>query len=531
MGLGMARLETAVSTPQTILARAVPVEPGSRARKQSIGDRKRLIVKTVTPILLFAILLSAAIAPALAVPGPAGDIDWTELDAIVAAQMEKHGLPGAALAVVKGDEIVYLQSYGTAGHGRPMSPQTQMFIGSQSKSFTALAIAQLAEQGKLDLDAPVQAHIPWFRVADEDASRKITINHLLHHTSGLSEAGYGVLLPPDATAEQAVRSLAQAQSTAPVGTRHQYFNLGYDVLAYLVQVVSGERYADYVQEHVFAPLGMNDTTADPSTAGDLAQGYSRLFGFAVPMRQIVRDYEIGAGYIVSTAEDLARYAIAINNGGAGLVSSEMMQRMLTPGEGAYGMGWMIVDRGAKVFHGGANETFRTDVNLYPKRDSAFVLLTNEGHQIDHFVSAAQLTASVEAAVLGRTAPSVSQGWSVRWIGWGMGLFILVLIIFHTRNFLALRTWSERARNWSTPRKISDIALSFLIPTIILIVVFSQLKTFYGYRFNVVTTLAYFRLGLPDVFLLMLVGILPDYIQGVVKLFLWRKSTGSLASTA
>ena len=262
---------------------------------------------------------------------------------------------------------------------------------------------------------------------------RITVNHLLHHTSGLSESGYSVLLPADATLEDAVRSLAQAHLTAPVGTKHQYFNLGYDTLATIVEQVSGQRYADYLQDHVFGPLGMASSTAKPDSAAGLAQGYTRLFGFALPMRQIVRDYEIGAGYIVSTAEDLARYAIAMQNGGAGLISPEMVQKMFTPGLDGYGMGWMVGEGGAKIYHGGANETFRTEVNLYPRRDRAFVLLTNEGHQVDHFVSAAQLTGSVEAVVLGQTPPPVEQGLSVRWIGWALGIIVACLASFtHTQ---------------------------------------------------------------------------------------------------
>jgi CubicO group peptidase (beta-lactamase class C family) len=437
--------------------------------------------------------------------------------------MSKHGLPGVVLGVIEGEDVIYLKGYGSAGDDFPMTPQTQMFIGSQSKSITALAIAQLAEQGKLDLDSPVQTYIPWFRVADEIASRQITIDHLLHHTSGLSEAGFWVVLPPNTTLEQAVRSLSKARLTAPVGTKHQYFNLGYDVLAYLIEVISGESYADYIQDHIFAPLGMDASTADPSDAGDLAQGYSRLFGFPLPMQQTVRAYEIGAGYIVSTAEDMARYAIAMLNGGTGLVSPKMMQRMFTPGQGAYGMGWIIVDGGSKIFHGGANETFRTEVNLYPDCKRAFILLTNQGHLIDHFVSAAQLTSSVEAIALGQNPPPVSQGWSMRWIGWGMGIACLALLALHTRNFLALRNWRERATNMPTAKQIKDVAVSFLIPTIILIVVFSQFRAFYENRFNLLTNIVYMPTGLPDVFILLfLVGTLPDYIQGMTKLFLWLK---------
>ena len=326
-----------------------------------------------------------------------------------------------------------------------------------------------------------------------------------------------MLLSNGATAEQAIRSLAKARLTAPVGTKFQYFNLNYCVLAYIVEVVSGESYAGYIRAHILAPLGMNASTADPAVAQGLAQGYSRLFGFPIPVRQGVPAYGVGAGYIVSTAEDMARYAIAMMNGGGGLVSPAMARRMFTPGLGSYGMGWTIVDGGSKILHGGANEAFRTEVNLYPRRDRAFVLLTNEGHQVDHFVSAKQLADSVEAIMLGQAPPPVSQGWSVRWPGWALGGLVLILIAVHIRNFLALRGWRERARRMKPGKRVFDIAISFIIPTVILIVVFSQIKAFYGSRFNLLTSAAYFRLGLPDVFILLLIGTLPDFIQGGIKL--------------
>jgi CubicO group peptidase (beta-lactamase class C family) len=470
---------------------------------------------------LFLLSTFFLLMPALVSAAPAST-EQAALDTVIEAQMAKHGLPGVALAVIENNEIVYLKGYGTAGNGRSMTPQTQMLIGSQSKSFTALAIAQLAEQGKLDLIAPVQTYIPWFRVADEAASRQITINHLLHHTSGLSDSGYSVLLPPDTGLEQVVRSLAQAKLTAPVGVKHQYFNLGYAVLSYIIDLVSGQSYADYVQTHIFSPLGMNSSTANPSSAQNLSQGYTRLFGFPFPMRQEVPLYAIGEGYIVSTAEDMARYAVAVQSGGMGLVSPKTMKRILTPGTGSYGMGWYIVEGGTKIFHGGANETFRTEVNLYPTTNRAFVLLTNEGYQVDHFISASQLTDSVEAVILGRTPPPVSQGWSVRWIGWGLGVLVLGLVVLHTCNFLALRNWKKRMSKLTSPKKTIDVVISFVIPTIILIVIFTQVKAFYGDRFNLLTSMAYFRFGLPDVFILMLVGTIPDYLQGLIKVFLWCK---------
>jgi CubicO group peptidase (beta-lactamase class C family) len=440
----------------------------------------------------------------------------TDIDSYIVSQMAKHGIKGIALAVTSGNEIIYLKGYGTAGADRLMTPQTPMYIGSQSKSFTGLAIAQLIEQGKVKLNEPVQTYIPSFRVADEGASRKITINHLLHHTSGLSEAGFTVVLPDNATNEEAVSALASAKLTAPIGTRFQYFNVGYDVLAVVVQNVSGMTYEDYIQKNIFDPLKMTHTYTDPerARADGLAQGYSRFFGFAVPQKQPHRVYEVGAGYIISTAEDMAHYAIAMNNAGEGVLQNGT-SLLFAPVQG-YGMGWFV--EAGHIYHGGANETFKTYVDLYPKRGLGIVLLINQGYMLDHFISAEQIFNGVEAIVLGRTPPPLTEGWSVKYIGWALGLFVLALSALHVRNFLALRGWRERAQTWSVGKKIWEVAISFIIPTIILIVVFSQVKAFMGTRFNLTYQMIVMFRTLPDIATLMIIGSVADYVQGFIKLF-------------
>lgn len=473
--------------------------------------------------LVLTLFLLLLFLPNQTIAAPENAMDFSVLDAIVLEQMEKHGLPGVALTIIDGEEIVYSQGYGKADRIRPMTSQTKMFIGSLSKSFTALAIAQLVDQGKLDLDTPVQSYITWFRVADDDGSQKITIRHLLNHTSGLSDAGFSVVPSRNTSFEESVRMLKSANLTAPVGTTFQYFNMGYSVLAYLVELASGQPYFEYIQDHILTPLGMNDSTADPKSAQSVAQGYTRFFGFAVPMTQPVPEYAIGAGYIVSTADDLAKYAITMKNNAEGLVSPTMGRKIFLPGQGDYGFGWFIVDNGSKIFHGGANETFRTDLMLYPNSGRAFVLLTNQGYQVDQFISASQLRNSVEAFVLGRPPISVSLGWSVRWVGWGIGILTLGLSVLHYFNFRRLRGWRERARSMSKGKRIFDIGISFLIPTVILIFVLSQIKGFYGNRFNLWPTLVNLPLVLPDVFLLMLIGSIPDYIQGIIKIIQWQKT--------
>ncbi|MBW6467099.1 MAG: beta-lactamase family protein [Brevefilum sp.] len=492
-------------------------------------DRKLFLTQHTGWFLGFILTIFCLIAvkPNIVAATSVTSMDFAVLDAIVEEQMKKHDLPGVAIAIIDGGQVVYSQGYGRAGRNRPMTPQTQMLIGSQSKSFTALAVAQLADQGVLELDAPVQSYIPWFTVADDVASKTITIRQLLNHSSGLSDAGFPMVLSNETSLEEAVKALEKAAITAPVGSTFQYFNMGYSVLAYLVEVSSGQSYADYIQVHILTPLQMDNSTADPASAQEISQGYSRLFGFAIPMAQPVPAYGIGAGYIVSTADDLAKYALRMINYGDGLVSSTMARKIFYPSRGDYGFGWFVVDGGAKIFHGGANETFRTDVNLYPNQGRGFVLLINQGYQVDHFISAVQLRDSVEAFVLGRSPIPVDQGWSVRWVGWGIGVLVLGLSILHVHNFLGLRTWLERDKGMSKGKRIWDIGLSFLIPTVILVFVMIQVRGFYGDRFNLWPTLVSLRLVMPDVFILMLIGSLPDYVQGMIKIILWQKNKRQL----
>ncbi len=222
--------------------------------------------------LLCLILATAWIAPRSEPMGTPGD--FNNLDSYITTAMHRYNVPGIALALTQGDRITYSQGYGTSGDGRSVTTDMPFYIGSQSKSFTAVAIMQLVEQGKLKLDAPVQIYLPWFRVADEQASGQITIRNLLQHTSGLSESGYVEHFPPDTSLETIVRDLVHAHLTAPVGTKMQYFNPGYSTLGLLIETVSGQSYGEFLSEHIFVPLKMGHSFTDPlkAEAAGLAQG-------------------------------------------------------------------------------------------------------------------------------------------------------------------------------------------------------------------------------------------------------------------
>jgi CubicO group peptidase (beta-lactamase class C family) len=184
-----------------------------------------------------------------AAPGtiPSQGPDYAAIDAYIQTQMKDARIPGVALAIVHGDQITHMKGFGIADPaGRQMTPQTTVMLASLAKPMTGLAIMQLVEAGKIDLDAPVQRYIPWFRVADEDASAQITVRHLLYHTSGLpekagTEHGLSGDDRPDAL-EQQVRELRTITLADPVGAAYHYSNPNYRVLGLLIQEITGQSY-------------------------------------------------------------------------------------------------------------------------------------------------------------------------------------------------------------------------------------------------------------------------------------------------
>jgi CubicO group peptidase (beta-lactamase class C family) len=243
-------------------------------------------------------------------------------------------LPGLALAITQGDRVLYVKGYGTAGNGQPVTPQTQFFIASVSKSFTALAVVQLVEAGKIDLDAPVQTYLPDFILADPDAASQtpalapersagasVTVRHLLNQTSGLSELGFADMqLPQPETIKECVTSLRTARPIAKPGTEYHYFSPNYGILARLVEVLSGQPFSEYLDKYIFMPLELSDSLSVVTSsegmqkADHLAQGHLVAFGIPFSYPE-ARGYLGGSGGVITTAKDMAHYMICQNNDG------------------------------------------------------------------------------------------------------------------------------------------------------------------------------------------------------------------------
>lgn len=347
-------------------------------------------------IFCLAMTLAPMIGSVNTDPMPRAKTDFAAIDAYVANQMNSLGIPGMALGIIQGDQIIHLRGYGVADEtGRPVTVQTPFRIGSITKSFTALAVMQLAEAGKIELDAPVRRYLPWFRAADEAASAKITVRHLLNQTSGLSTLAGNAYWDKQDGLEAAVRNLRTVKLSQPVGEGFQYSNINYTIAGLVVEAASGQPYADYIAQHIFAPLAMRHsyTTPAPALADGLAMGHLYSMGRMVADIGVEPPAYQPAGFVSTSVEDMSRFAVAQLNGGrygsATVLSAKGIAQLHHPAipvgaihaglkDTHYGMGWVIgpINGTPAIWHNGDTGRFHAMLIMAPERGTGIVLLAN-----------------------------------------------------------------------------------------------------------------------------------------------------------
>jgi CubicO group peptidase (beta-lactamase class C family) len=385
------------------------------------------------------------------------------VDAYIEQQMRRLNIPGASLAIVEDDKIVHLRGFGRARPGGEVpSPQTPFVLGSTVKSITALAVMQLVEAGKVELDAPIQRYLPWFRVADPQASAQMTVRHLLNQTSGLPIIAGMVNLAdlddrPDA-AERQARSLSTLKLSHPVGAAFEYSNLNYNLLGLIAEAASGETYADYIQRHIFTPLGMSHSHTSQAAAKQdgLAVGHRYWFAhpIAIPDLPLARG-SLPSGQVISSSEDMAHYLIAHLNGGwygdvqvlsaAGideLHRGVAEQWVMGAPVAAYGMGWFVtkIGRTKVVSHGGNVPDFSSYMALLPEQKKGVVLLVNADHWGLPFVLP-EVGDGVAALLAGEQPPPIRLGF-LPWVMRALPLIPLLQIVGVLATLRLLRRWRQ-----------------------------------------------------------------------------------------
>jgi CubicO group peptidase (beta-lactamase class C family) len=282
--------------------------------------------------------------------------------------------PGASVLVIQNGRAVISKSYGFANLEERVAatPSTNYRLASMTKQFTAASILVLAHDGKLSLEDPIRT---WFPALPAG----ISVRHLLTHTSGLVD--YEDVMPEGATTQihdiDVLQLVEQHPETyfAP-GTSYRYSNSGYALLALIVERVSGQTFATFLRERIFAPLGMKDTVAFEegiSTVAHRAYGYSRAGETWTRTDQSTTSAVLGDGGIYSSIDDLAKWDAA-------LYEDERLRPAFEPATPTddpnirYGFGWRIT--GDSIWHTGETRGFRNAIVRFPARRLTVVVLTN-----------------------------------------------------------------------------------------------------------------------------------------------------------
>jgi CubicO group peptidase (beta-lactamase class C family) len=320
----------------------------------------------------------------------------TQLTPFVQQVVESFGLAGLATGVVKAGELLYAQGFGVRNLDtrEPITPRTLFHLASVSKPFVATAVIQLAERGKLALDAPVSTYLPYFRLKDARAG-DITIRQMLSHTSGMpDEVDYRWYAPEDddAALERYVRSLADEELVAAPGEKYAYSNIAFEVLGDVIAKVSGETFETYIKTHILTPLEMHTSTF---LRREVALDRAATPHFGAPLQTLAGAYPYHRAHAPSSSlhtsiEELSQWAIGNMRRGRfkdqQFIRSESYdelwrEHVRTGEEGwdeAVGLSWFFgTYRGRPVVYcNGSDPGFGSELVIVPDADAAVLTLVN-----------------------------------------------------------------------------------------------------------------------------------------------------------
>lgn len=342
--------------------------------------RKARAASIAAAILFLGLTASARQAPLL---------DFSPLEQVVADELRNTGTPGGAIAVVLGDRVIYTKAFGVANveTNEPVRPDMLFRLGSTTKMFTAAALVALAEQGKIDLNAPVGSYVTGINAK----VGRVTADQLLSHMSGFFDEAPMFGSHDETALEKEVRSWGDARFFTEPGKIFSYSNPGYWFAGFLIERASTRKYADQLEESIFSPLGMKSTTLRPLVAMTypLAQGHEETPQGPRVVRPAANNAASWpAGSIFSNVNDLSRFVIAfLNDGridGKQVLPPAVIRTLSTPrakipgGEGSYGYGVQIAKfRGVDlVSHGGSRAGYGSSIRMVPSKKFGVIAVAN-----------------------------------------------------------------------------------------------------------------------------------------------------------
>jgi CubicO group peptidase (beta-lactamase class C family) len=342
------------------------------------------VQKILPPLLTLLLLLSnfAAAQPAA---------DFSELEKIILAELKQTNTPGAAVAVVSGGRVVFAKGFGVASveTGAPVTTEMLFRLGSTTKMFTGAALATMAEQGKLKLNAPIGD------VAKGLSPRlsRLTAHQLLSNSAGMADLNAPFISHDDSALATMVRGWKDDVLFAEAGKIYSYASSGFWLAGYVLEEVSGKPYADAMEATLFKPLGMNRTTLRPHTAMTypLAVGHALQAGKPEVIRPAFNNVAMWpAGSIFSSVDDLSRFVTAFLASGKldgktvlppSVFTALPGKHIAMPGDPAsfYGYGLLNFEsRGVRLWmHGGFSRGYGSMIQMAPEHGFAVIVLTNK----------------------------------------------------------------------------------------------------------------------------------------------------------
>jgi len=342
--------------------------------------------KTLWPVLLISSALIVACGgdreqPVAVMPADHRAEQVTDLF----SHLDEGKQPGAAVMVIQDDEVVYRRGFGYANleNGERITPESTFRLASVSKQFTAAALLVLAEQGKLDIDDPLVDYLP-----DMTAYPGVTLRHLMNHTSGIpdyyDEIPETDYLPGNEEVQHYIAGMA-GPDFAP-GERYEYSNPAYELMARVIEVVSGMRFADFMKQYVFEPAGMHGALIHDEREPAIP---NRVYGYDTTADGFVlNDYHYlngitGSGAMYATLEDFYAWDQALDRNRviseATLAEAYTKSTLNDGSEIDYGLGWRLDSYlgHPRAAHGGSWVGFRTGIARYPDANLTIVVLAND----------------------------------------------------------------------------------------------------------------------------------------------------------
>ncbi len=447
------------------------------------------------------------------------DAKETAIDQYMLSKLEELRIPGAAIGIVDQGEIT-MKGYGVRNaNGDEMTPQTEILLGSTTKSITAVAIMQLAEQGKLGLDDAIIKYLPEFSFDQKEDSRAITIRQLLNQTSGIAgPTGGSDFLDGEQTADEFVSRLKYEALSMNPGEEYQYAEANYIILGQIVEAASGQTYASYVEEHIFTPLHMTHsfTTKEAAQESGLSDGYRTWFGFPVKVELPHPKQYLSASGLYSNVEDMVHYmSMYLQDGsyeGRAILSEASLKEITKPAVllkhpvgYSYGMGWFVGD--GVITHDGRPTNYYSAIIMNQETDRGIVLIANTNNRLITAEYMMPMVFEMMNALEGKANTGASFGFRQMY-----RLLNVILLLMFALPLYRFILFIRKKNQKSLIRTIIPELLNFSVVLSILL----WLLNSYGVHLRIAF------LGQPDIVLVIVATLVLILINIVVKLLISLK---------